>query len=276
MLDFLTVVFDAELEFLKTQAKSFHLYAPDSVRTIWVVVNDNDSVAEKIDTAWWGGFAPKVRIVTRDYLKVPNYGTGWDSQQLCKLVAASRSQQIYCIVFDAKTWLVRELVPSDLFDGNGINIELQQIQPAFQDGWNFLVNEFGLKDPKQQLGPAGVPYIFRTDHIRELFTWVMSKYNQTFIEWYSKHSMYPTLITEFLTYSAWVYKSEGGYHSVSNNQPWQPVNIGRGEGFIFDEKFAEMSLPSTLTVSIHRDAYNELSETQKSQWATFLKEKRLD
>ena len=276
MLDFLTVVFDKELEFLKTQAKSFHLYAPDSVSTIWVVVNDDDSVAEKIDTAWWGGFAPRVKIVTRSHLKVPNYGTGWDSQQLCKLVAASKSQQIYCIVFDAKTWLVRELVTSDLFDGNGINIELQNIQPAFQDGWNFLIDEFGLTDPKQQLGPAGVPDIFRTDYVRELFAWINVRYKKTFIEWYMKYSMYPTLITEFLTYSAWVYRSEGGYHSVSNSQPWQPVNIGRGEGGIFDEKFAEMRLPSTLTVSIHRDAYNELSDEQKRQWATFLKEKQLD
>lgn len=275
MLDFLTVVFDAELDLLKTQAKSFHLYAPDSVNTIWVVVNDDDSVAKKIDTAWWGGFSPRVKIITRNHLNVPNYGSGWDSQQLCKLVAASKSQQIYCLVFDAKTWLVRELVPSDLFDGNGINIELQQIQPAFQGGWDFLVKEFGLTDPKQQLGPAGVPYVFRTDYVRELFAWVKNKYSQPFIQWYIKYSMYPTLITEFLTYSAWVYKSEGRYHSVSGNQPWQPVNIGRGEGAIFNEKFAEMNLPSTLTVSIHRDAYSELSNEQKMQWTTFLKEKRL-
>lgn len=274
-MDFLTVVYDKELDLLKTQAKSFSLYAHYKVKTFWVVVNDDSSVANKIDKEWWGQLAPLVQIVTRDELGIPDYGTGWDSQQLCKLVAASRSPELYCITFDAKTWLVRPMLASELFGPNGINVSLQPIQPAFQSGWDFLINEFNIADPKLQLGPAGVPYIFRTDYVRELFKWVSVYKKQDFITWYTKYSMYPTLITEFLTYSAWVYKLEGHYNSFSNTQPWAPVNIGRGEEGMFLEKFAEMQLPSTLTVSIHRDALPALSTNESAQWMHFLKNKNL-
>lgn len=276
-MDFITVVFGEELDLLKTQAKSFDLYAPGCVQTIWVVVNDDPAVMQQIDTSWWGKFSPSIQIISRDHLGIPEYGTGWDSQQLCKLVTASLSTAEHAVIFDAKTWLVKQLRRSDFIDPvtEQINVRLNDVQPCFKDGWDYVVDMFGIEDPNIQLGPAGVPYIMHTRLVRSMVNWIADTQPEgDFIAWFMKYNLYPVFVTEFLLYSAWVYKNTK-YEMCSQRQTWSCINIARGEESIFNEKYTRMIQPNTLTVSIHRDALTQLTPEQKTKWKDFLNAKGL-
>ena len=66
MIDIVTVVFEQELSVLRLQAQSIELYCQDiGVKSIYVIVNDADSLAAQIDPAWWGNMSSLVRIVPR-------------------------------------------------------------------------------------------------------------------------------------------------------------------------------------------------------------------
>lgn len=275
-MDFITVVYRDELDMLPVQAKSIELYAHNIPETIWVVVNDDDSVAYEIDRAWWGTMRDRVQVRTRRQYRIPDYGTGWDSQQLCKLICGMNSSSDWSLVFDAKTWFVKDFDPSLIFDGNHINVKLQNIQEPFRDGWNFLLNRFGIEDPNCQPGPSGVPYIFNTQKLRDLRLWIEDREQRSFIDWYVQYSLYPTLITEFLLYASWHYFVEGGYdQTYTGIQKWEPVNIARDEYGIFDEKIQAMKHPRTLTASIHRDVFKNLTEAQTQEWRNYLASKGL-
>jgi hypothetical protein len=275
-MDFITVVYRDELDMLPVQAKSIELYAHNIPETIWVVVNDDESVAYEIDRAWWGTMQDRVRVRTRRQYLIPDYGTGWDSQQLCKLVCGMNSSSDWSLVFDAKTWFVKDFDPSLIFDGDRINVKLQNIQEPFRDGWNFLLNRFGIEDPNCQPGPSGVPYIFNTEKLKSLRDWIKKHEGRNFIDWYIEYSLYPTLITEFLTYASWIYFAEDGYDKTYTGiQNWEPINIARDEYEMFEEKLNEMNQSHVLTASIHRDVFKNLTEAQLQQWRNFLVAKRL-
>jgi len=260
---------------LRSQGRSIELYARDIPENIFVVVNDEPEVANDIDKLWWGSQHNKVIILTRDQISCPPYGTGWDSQQLCKLVTAGISKQSHVLIFDAKTWFVRNFNSSEIFPDpyrEKINVSFQPIQPAFKTGWDFLVKEFNIEDPDMQPGPAGVPYIMKPSAVRELFAYIENKHNISFREWYRKYSLHPTLITEFLLYASWIYSSEG-YGQYTGEQPWDPVNIAKNEGRKFKSKLEEMQRDVTLTASIHAGA--KISKKNNDAWNKFLLEKNL-
>jgi hypothetical protein len=259
---------------LVSQGRSITSYvANEDVANIFVIINDEQSVAIEVDKLWWGEHRRKVKILTRDQISCPPYGTGWDSQQLCKLVTASISKEDYVLILDAKTWFVKPFVKTDIFPGdNKINVVLQGIQPVFQSGWDYLINEFGIEDPKKQPGPSGVPYIMKPASVRELFKYIENKHNRSFRDWYREYSLTPTFITEFLLYASWIYFNEG-YDQYTGEQPWEPVNIARSEGKLFNEKLKLMNNTNTLTASIHADV--KLSAKRKKEWNSFLIEKHL-
>ena len=122
MSDFITVVFRDELPLLEIQARSFDQYLnPKDVNQIIVVVNDNDTVADSINCQWWGKYADRVVIKTRSNYPFTPSNSGWDDQQLLKLLSAAESNTKWSMVFDAKTWLIKTLDTSEsqLFDTQG-------------------------------------------------------------------------------------------------------------------------------------------------------------
>ena len=95
---------------LKTQAKSMAFrFKPEHVQEVMVLVNDENSLADKIDPIWFGHLRPKVRIVTRRDLGYwPAAGiSGWKSQQVMKLLGVAASSADWCMVLDAKTWFIK-------------------------------------------------------------------------------------------------------------------------------------------------------------------------
>ena len=91
MIDIVVVVYKPEIDLLKIQAKSIEQYFPDSLlNQILVTVNDDAAVLDLIDVSWWGKYKHKVKLFHKyDFSTHADENTGWESQQLFKILASA-------------------------------------------------------------------------------------------------------------------------------------------------------------------------------------------
>jgi hypothetical protein len=259
MIDLITVVFREELAALKTQARSIDVYG-QNIGTIFVVVNDEVGVGSLIDRTWWGIWQENVQVINRLAFSEQWSENGWLSQQVLKLMTATVSSNLWSMVLDAKTFFVRPMLK---FDGQPAVGQLD-IYPVFEPSQKIVDNLFGIELTKQ-LGPGGVPFIINTQQVRDMVTWTELHTKQDFVEWFQDQGM----LTEFILYSGWVHYC-GVFDSLYNvaNSSIQPCNLCHSEVASFDRKFTEMQTADT--VSIHRNAWSQLTRAQQTQYTDFL------
>jgi len=265
MIDICTVVFDAELDVLKLQARSIELYCQHiGLKNIFVMVNDSSQV----DPAWYGSFADHVRIVPRDKFGCAWSDNGWVSQQVLKLLGSAISNNAWCMIVDAKTLFVRPVeLDQVLADGRAATGSMP-IYPVFDASRNITNQLFGIDLPAQ-LGPGGVPFFVEPSLTRDMIAEVELRTGQDFTDYFQQQGM----LTEFILYSGYVWYRDctfdRRYHPQSNIHP---ANLCHSETGMFDSKFRTMCQPETLTVSIHRNAWTQLTEQQQQQYHNLLAE----
>jgi len=265
MIDICTVVFDAELDVLKLQARSIELYCQHiGLKNIFVMVNDSSQV----DPAWYGSFADHVRIVPRDKFGCAWSDNGWVSQQVLKLLGSAISNNAWCMIVDAKTLFVRPVeLDQVLADGRAATGSMP-IYPVFDASRNITNQLFGIDLPAQ-LGPGGVPFFVEPSLTREMIREVEHRTGQDFTDYFQQQGR----LTEFILYSGYVWYRDctfdRRYHPQSNIHP---ANLCHSETGMFDSKFRTMCQPETLTVSIHRNAWTQLTEQQQQQYHNLLAE----
>jgi len=263
MIDICTVVFDAELDVLKLQARSIELYCKDiGLKNIFVMVNDSSQV----DPVWYGTFADRVRVIPRDKFGCAWSDNGWVSQQVLKLLGAAMSDNAWCMIVDAKTLFVRPVdLDQMIVDGRAATGNMP-IYPVFDASRNITNQLFGIDLPAQ-LGPGGVPFFVEPSLTREMIREVEHQTGQDFSDYFQQQGM----LTEFILYSGYVWYRDQSfnkrYHTQSNIMP---ANLCHSETGIFDSKFGTMNQPETLTVSIHRNAWSKLSKEQQQQYHLLL------
>jgi len=268
MIDIVTVVFEPELAQLKLQAHSIDLYCRGiGVRNIYVVINDVETLASRIDPTWWGVFAPQVLIVPRTVFSVEFSNNGWLSQQALKILTASISHNTWSMVLDAKTVFVRDLDLTELVDSQGrMRVGHMPVYPVFEPARQ-IVNEFYQIDLDSQLGPGGVPFFFHNDTVRLMIAEAAFCARQSFPQWFQAQGR----LTEFVLYSGFLKHRFGGFDAFySPDNAVFPCNVCHSEVERFDHKLIEMSRPVTSTVSIHRDAWSQLAPDQQQQYQDFL------
>jgi hypothetical protein len=272
MLDIITVVFRDELPLLEIQAESIARYInSQDIQSITVVVNDSDDVAELIDTAWWRHNQHLVNVVCFSRWGENSTLTGWENQQLCKLLAASESASTWSMVLDAKTWFIQNLDLNLLFDQQGRpQLGVMKVFDTLTSSRDFIEKLFDVK-MNNIIGPNGVPFMFHTETVKEM----VNSFDD-FIEFFRTNSKYPNLITEFHLYSGYVLKKYGTYDTLYNRiQHYKVLNIADWEAKHFDVLFNILVHNDRLTASIHRRSYKELTPEQLKQWVQFLYDKHL-
>lgn len=272
MIDLITVVFAEEIDYLRTQAESVSLYVP-TVNNIYVVVNDDDCVCDRIDTAWWAQHADCVKIVPYSKWSYQTRVLGWENQQLLKLLAAGEASSSWSMVLDAKTWFIQPLDYTKLFDSQGRpNVGLQQTVPVFQSSKEFVEQYYNIVLDKV-LGPAGVPFMFHTNSAHDMIAEF-----KDFIDFFQVHVRHPYFVTEFYLYSAYILSQYNTYETLYNKtQYYGCCNIADFDVPTFDEQFIRMqSDDRLLTVSIHRRAYPLLTDDQLTKWSQFLLSKQIN
>lgn len=266
MIDICTVVFRDELGVLPAQAQSIAKYCGSlGIRNIYVVLNDDDTVVEQIDPRWWGDLAPLVLIVPRTMFSTAWVDNGWVSQQLWKLLMSSVSYNTWTMVLDAKTIFVQEQTITKLIDEQGrACMGTMPLYPVFEPARQ-IVNQVYNIDLQQQIGPGGVPFLFHNDSVRLMIAQTTIAVRESFPQWFQRQGV----LTEFVLYSGFV-QARYGSHSVlyNDNASLQPCNVCHSEVHQFEQKFLQMH--HSDTVSVHRKAWAELTQDQRSRYRNFL------
>jgi hypothetical protein len=268
MIDLVTVVFQDELPILKLQAASVARYCQNiGIRNIYVVVNDDDYTIHKIDATWWGDLANHVLVIPRSAFSTEFVSNGWVSQQVLKLLTASISYNAWSMVLDSKTIFVREVKLEELIDPQGrAQVGRLATFPVFEPA-RLIVNELFNIDMTQQLGPGGVPFMLQNDTVRLMIGEISFLTGRSFPRWFQANGK----LTEFMLYSGYVQHKFGSFDMFYSDQlQFQPVNVCHSEVAAWDRKFAEMQQSNTLTVSVHREAWKQLSDNQQQQYQNFL------
>lgn len=258
MIDIVTVVFESEVEVLKQQAQSLARYV-NHVESVTVVVNQDRAC--NIDTRWWSHYQPRVTVMHRDLFGRDWSSNGWVSQQALKLVAASRCACDWAVILDAKTIFVRDFT----IDTDRPAVGWLDIYPVFEAS-RTIANQLFDIDLQHQLGPGGVPFVINTQQARDMIAWIENHTQQNFASWFQAQGM----LTEFILYSAWIVYRTGSLDSIYNieSNSILPVNLCHSEVERFEQKLALM--PKASTVSIHRNAWTQLSHEQQTQYQDFL------
>lgn len=260
MIDTITVVFQDELETLKTQAQSLAVYG-ENLHTIFVVINEDTGLGSKIDRSWWGRFQERVQVVSRQAFGSTWSDNGWVSQQALKLLTSTISSNEWSIILDAKTFFVN---PMPVLESRPAVGKLE-IYSVFEPSRQIVNNLFGI-NLVNQLGPGGVPFIINNVLTQEMVNWIESYTQQPFAEWFQNQGM----LTEFLLYSGWIQYKFGSLDSIYNTATSviNPCNLCHSEVSAFDRKFSQM--PNATTVSVHRRAWSQLTPQQQTQYQDFL------
>jgi hypothetical protein len=273
MIDIVTVVFRDELPILKLQAQSIERYCRNiGIKNIYVVVNDNEDTLHHIDPTWWGELANHVLVIPRSTFSTEFVENGWLSQQVLKILAASLSYNIWSMVLDAKTIFVREMQLEEFVDEQGrMRVGTLDIYPVFETT-RLLVNQTYNIDLEKQLGPGGVPFFFQNDIVRLMIAETTFLVKSSFPRWFQGKGR----MTEFMLYSGYLQYRFGGFDSFYTDECCvQPCNICHSEVTSFNRKMIEMTQPNVLTVSIHRNAWSQLSNEQKQNYKNFLISKNI-
>lgn len=267
MIDICTVVFRQELPVLRLQAQSISLYCRNlGIRNIYVVVNDDETLVNDIDPAWWGELASLVLVVPRTAFSTPWVENGWISQQLWKLLVPAMSYNTCTMVLDAKTIFVKPISPADIFDNSGrIATGTMPLYEVFEPAKQ-IVNQTYNIDLQNQIGPGGVPFVFNNNTVRSMIADTANLVQNNFPEWFQSQGR----LTEFVLYSGYV---QYRYHSLNklyteHNTALRPVNLCHSEIESADRKLNEMT--SATTVSIHRNAWTQLTQQQRQQYRNLL------
>jgi hypothetical protein len=271
MIDLVTIVFRDELDILRVQAESIELYCQGmGIQNIYVVVNDDDAIVNKIDPNWWGSLSSYVKIIPRSAFSTNFFEDGWLTQQLLKLLSSAISQNEYSIILDAKTIFIQDLKLNLIFDNQKrITWSYFSIMDVFTPAQK-IVNKLFDIDLEFIAGPGGVPFIFHNATTRELINEVGRITNEDFTTWFQTQGM----VTEFILYTGYVLYRDGTLDKVytpTTECPYGPVNICHSEILLFDEKIKEMQSPFAVVVSIHRHAWTKLTKFQKQSFKDLLK-----
>jgi hypothetical protein len=271
MIDIVTIVFREELPILQLQAESIELYCQDmTLGNIIVVINDDSMSTADVNPAWYGSMSKQVKIVHRHDLFDSWVDNGWLTQQLCKLLASTNiTSSTWTMVLDAKTILVQAVDRKRLFNEHGqLTWGYSQIVPVFETS-RCMVSDLFEINQTDVAGPAGIPFFFNNQIVRDMLKEIERRTNKLFATWFQEAGM----ITEFILYSGYVqyqYGSLDYLYTAKSNNSYTLCNVCHSEFQQFDLKFVNMQEPSNLTVSIHRNAWSQLNQTQRTQYQEFL------
>lgn len=259
MTDLCTVVFGEELEILKLQARSIDRYC-SGIGTIYVIVNDDQSLCKSINPADYGQYQDRVQILHRSIFGSTWSDNGWVSQQALKLACAAISQNSWCVALDAKTIFVNPL--PNMIQDHRVCVGTLPIFSVFEPSRQ-IVNGLWNIDLQQQLGPGGVPFWFDPGQVRAMIADIEQRKKSNFVSWFQEQGM----LTEFLLYSGWIEYQQGIDSAVAPCKI-SVQNLCHSELDIADQKLSNMS--NSTTVSIHRRAWTQLTLQQQQQYQTFL------
>lgn len=269
MIDLVTVVYYQELPYLEIQAKSIENYvAYDQISNIIVVVND-DIPIESVNKSWYGSYQEKLRVISYQDLSNQIILDGWDSQQICKLLASKFCSAEWSMVLDAKTWFIRPFDLSMVLQNRKIKRHITAVSHHFTNEQKFLENYYNID--LSSCIRCGVPFYIHNKTCTDLINSI-----DNFVDFFQKHVKNPPRITEFLLYISYVSHRQLTNTLYSDDYEFNDLNVADWQAEQFEERLYAAANDSTvITFSLHRRTYRQLSDSQINSWLIFLQQHRL-
>jgi hypothetical protein len=171
------------------------------------------------------------------------------------------------MILDAKTIFVNPLSIDRIINNKGqLNLFYHPIQPVFEPSKKIVSELFNI-DLDVVAEPLGVPFFFNNCIVRAMIAKINDLNGEEFPTWFQNKGM----VTEFILYSGYVlYKDQtmdlmyaGGRYSIGLCS-----NLCHTQVAQFDDKFQDML--NSITVSIHRNAWKQLTNEQKTNYINLL------
>lgn len=269
MIDIVTVVFEQELPALQVQAQSIDLFCQNlGIKNIYVIVNDQDSLVQHIDPAWWGQFQTQVKIVSRDQFNVDWLENGWINQQVLKILSSSLSDNVWSMILDAKTMITNHMSHNQfVIDNTHLKLGLHPIADVFQESASIAGHVFDIVIDRVA-APSGVPFIFNNHLVRYMINEIENKVGCKFSDWFLKQGK----LTEFILYTAFVKYRYSDLKLVYLHQPVPRMcaNVCHSQTSSFDQILGSVKHERSLTMGVHRDAWSRLTLQQQEAYVAYL------
>ncbi|ASR56527.1 MULTISPECIES: DUF6492 family protein [Cellulomonas] len=273
-LTFVTPVFEAEVQLLGLQARSFARHAPSDARV--VVLDNTRRGLREVDALVraYGALAPRVRVLRpADVTDLPTT-SGWRSQQILKLAVARLVETPHYVALDAKNHFVAR--PDDAFfvaaDGRArvraYSYTDHTLRPALERVCRYL----GL-DPAEHVGrfaATTTPFTLDREVVLAMLADVESAAGRPFAREFLAHDL-----TEFFLYAGWLARRDGTLERTleltdePNPVVWPRLATPQGVRAVLD---AGRDLP---VLGLHRDAVPRLDPQATAQLAGFWAERGL-
>ena len=139
--------------------------------------------------------------------------------------------------------------------------------PVFPPAYKIANDLFGC-DNQEILLPSGVPFFFCNTEVRQMIAEVEYRTKQDFPLWFQQQGM----LTEFVLYATWI-KHQFGDQQLLYADPdvtWlKTSNICHSLVDQFDQVISQVD-KDTLTLSVHRQAWTQLSSSQQQRFKQLL------
>jgi hypothetical protein len=224
---FVTVVFKTDYSLARLQARSLARYlSADFADEIYVIANQGLNGCDEWQQPMLRDYGPlvdKVRFLDAGHVAtVPANITGWQSQQILKLMVARFVSSDRYVVLDAKNHLLFPL-SSEFFE-NGEKIRLPCIDYENHEMRQHLDNSlryFGVCDHDivRTFFPTTTPFVFPTRIVKDLLVHVTRRERLSFAAAFDSLGT-----TEFLLFGGFLRAQSGGIpHFYDMSGPHCPV-----------------------------------------------------
>jgi hypothetical protein len=177
-LDFVTIVYRAEVLLLKLQARSFRInVGPGLIRSINIIINDDEpstlKLIEDFAKTEYGQHFDKVKIWPYSDFMSKRDEKGWRKQQTLKLLFARQAGAELYIALDAKNHFIRPVNMSDFVSDSGKPLSFWTIQNgSLRNYLRNSLNYFGLGEEisTARVMPATTPYALYSELVKDMLS----------------------------------------------------------------------------------------------------------
>lgn len=201
---FVTVVFDAEINFLRLQARSMRLYLPRALIS-QIIVMENSPMPNgwrKALLEEYGSLRDLVRIIPGSRIAAIPQTAGWFSQQVLKLMISKYLISDCYVILDAKNHLVFPLSRAHLETPSGKLLTFRQHYEnhPLRGRLENAARYFGIEPDLKLFPPTTTPFAVPTKMVLDLIRHI-EKQEDSFEEFFIRQGM-----TEFFLLMSYIIK----------------------------------------------------------------------
>lgn len=279
-IDFVTVVFDDEINLLFLQAHSISKYVdPLIINKIYIIYNDkNYSYFEQYfyKTIYDQYDLLKNCVVLLNYLQlfdtktILNECSGWRMQQLIKLIVSKIVSVDYYLVLDSKNHFIRNLNLESFIKKNKCIMYIGDIG-IMEKYFNNCIKYFNITDSQinkikleekmtNKLPITITPYLFKTQIVNFLISYIETREKD-----FCKFFLNNTSITEFHLYSSFIIYSQvlDQFYISDKFDHIAIFNIYPSNETTFIDLVKKAMTDEIMTFAVHRTRFKNLTSNQK-------------